>query len=237
MNVITNFINILETSSLLKNSIPKVRRLCLIQTLWFCKNNEMAISIFLENLTSSPYIKNEDKNRLANMVINNNWENLKIHLKCRGNFNNINTIDKYKKMVMCVFIKSKKIQRINNEKKKYIASLILKQTSIESLKNLTINILENSETLNLSERNIIANNIIDNRYDFILLPSRLDCEEISRINEENEEEECPICLGTNKSDIKLSCGHFFCTNCISNWKNNQIQNNLIPTCPICRKNI
>jgi hypothetical protein len=45
-------------------------------------------------------------------------------------------------------------------------------------------------------------------------------------------EECPVCF-SGVPDLKLVCGHSFCTECIKKW----YMHGESHTCPMCRKNI
>ena len=98
--------------------------------------------------------------------------------------------------------------------------------------------LQTSEIFNNEARNLVANDIFDNRFDLLLLPNRFDCEEVSRINNQDiveelpttpELDECPICLGTSEVDSKLPCQHLFCKSCIQRWANQSLE------CPLCRR--
>jgi len=54
--------------------------------------------------------------------------------------------------------------------------------------------------------------------------------------EENEEKDCPICYESIKCDdlIKLNCSHQFCGSCIATILERNNNNNIIPTCALCR---
>ena len=233
---------LLKTSAYLKAAIPLVRRRALEETLQH-SNYETGIHIFLENISDSPYISDPQKEQLANLVFEQRWTELKEILQCieiddipfdRGSF---------QKMVLAIFLKSKKIRELPIERKIQIGEAILQSNSVDYLKGLAISCLESSETLDEPRRERIANAIFDGRYDLLLLPDYFDCDEVPRKRtvhsqeqaspsipeEQEEEEECPICLGTNPVNSQLSCGHQFCHRCLNSWS--QRQN----TCPLCRR--
>ena len=226
-------ITILNTSNLLTRLLPYVRKITLVETLKSADNLEQAYHIFLENLSSSPYLPTEDKHNIADLVLRKELDSLSILLKCNDNCPNQvigRPIQTFREMMLTLFSKSKKIIKIGEVRKKRIASVILNGNSIDTLKELTINLLETSIALNHEERNLIANSIFDNRYDLLLLPNYLDCEEKNRLDFSIEELECPICLGSNNVNCLLPCQHKFCRSCIENW--HRINQN----CPICRLN-
>ena len=232
---IDHFVKILESSNYLNTKIPYVRKLSLIETLKSVSNTDQANNIFLENLCTSPYIQDEHKYNFADLVLSEQWSTLYNLLDCVDNNISNDTIGSFREMVITIFTKSKKIAVINEERKRQLGIAILAQTSIDSLKTLAFTALETSEAFDNDTREIIANDIIDNRYDLLLLPNRFDCEEIPRNTHEqinnntNELDECPICLGANEVDTKLPCNHLFCRSCIESWSN---QNN---ECPLCRR--
>lgn len=229
MDHINNVIKILVTSKTLKDAIPYVRRLALLETILQTNNIEFANNVFLENLLSSPYIPDEHKNNLAELVFSSQWTLLFHMLKCDNYLDeiNINKFRSFQQMVITIFTKSKKIARITNDKRMQLGRGILCQTSIEGLKELALRSLETSEVFDNDARNLVANDIIDNRYDLLLLPDRFDCEDYQRKNDDDLEE-CPICLGLNRLDTKLPCGHKFCRSCIESWGQQNTQ------CPMCR---
>lgn len=232
---------LLKTSAYLKAAIPLVRRRALEETLRN-SNYETGIHIFLENISGSPYIPDPQKEQLADLVFEQRWTELKEILQCIEIDDVPIDRSSFQKMVSAIFSKSKKIGELRPERRIQIGQAILQSNSVEYLKELSISSLESSETLDEPRRERIANAIFDERYDLLLLPDYFDCDEVPRkrtvhsqeqaspsIPEEQEEEECPICLGTNPVDSQLSCGHQFCHRCLNSWS--QRQN----TCPLCRR--
>lgn len=229
---------LLKTSAYLKTAIPLVRRKVLEETLRN-SNYETGLDIFLENISGSPYIPDSQKDQLANLVFEQRWTQLKQILQCTDMDDVLIDTSSFQKMVLAIFLKSKKINQLPLERKMRIGQAILQSDSVEYLKELAISSLESSETLDRPRRERIANAIFDERYDLLLLSDYFDCDEIPRksiIRSQDqslpiitEEEECPICLGTNQGDCQLSCGHQFCHTCLNSWS--QRKN----TCPLCRR--
>lgn len=235
-NIIENLIFILKTSKVLRIKLPHVRRLALLETIKKATDIEQVINIFLENLSTSPYIENDDKTNLAELVFTQNWSSLISLLECNNNNLKQNKLREFRIMVTTIFCKSKKIVQLEPLRRNLLGKAILHQTSIEGLKNLAFNSLQESQVFSNETKNLIANDIIDNRYDLLLLPNRFDCEELPRTDYQNQInsdlDDCPICLGQNVINTKLPCNHAFCNSCIQNWSE---QNNN-PSCPICRRN-
>ena len=50
-------------------------------------------------------------------------------------------------------------------------------------------------------------------------------------NEDDEENDCPICMVHFTNKFTTSCRHSFCKNCITNWCKQH------DNCPLCRKHI
>jgi len=236
---INDLIYIMSTSVVLYNLLPYVRRIALIETLRATTNTDQANHIFLENLSTSPYVPEEQRNELAELVYTHDLYSLYSRLECDENatLNNDDRVRSFREMVVTIFTKSKKIQYISDERRQQLGRAILSQTSIEGLKELALNALETSEVFNNDDRNMVANDIFDNRYDSLLLPNRFDCEELQRqtgpvqqIEDIQELDECPICLGTNEIDSQLPCNHKFCRSCIESWAESGNGK-----CPLCRR--
>lgn len=235
---IQQLINIMSTSVVLYRLIPYVRRITLIETLRTTENIEQAYNIFLENLSTSPYIPENQKNELADMVFRQDLNSLYSLLRCSQTVNTVDKLSSFREMVLAIFSKSKKIQLISSEKRQFLGASIIHSLSIEGLKQLALTALETSEVFNNEARNLVANDIFDNRFDLLLLPDRFDCEEVNRLNNQDtieeipttpELDECPICLGTSEVDSKLPCQHLFCRSCIQRWANQSLE------CPLCRR--
>ena len=235
---IQQLINIMSTSVVLYRLIPYVRRITLIETLRTTENIEQAYNIFLENLSTSPYTPENQKNELADMVFRQDLNSLYSLLRCSQTVNTFDKLSSFREMVLAIFSKSKKIQLISSEKRQFLGASIIHSLSIEGLKQLALTVLETSEVFNNEARNLVANDIFDNRFDLLLLPDRFDCEEVNRLNNQDtieeipttpELDECPICLGTSEVDSKLPCQHLFCRSCIQRWANQSLE------CPLCRR--
>ncbi len=285
-------LRLLNTSAMLQQAIPKVRCLALSETIRHAPTEEDALGFLLTALSDSPYIPDERKDPLANLVYEDDWTELFSTLGCSeagsGYARGLGTeFQQYREMVVSIFSRSRKINQLPDSRKIALGAAIHLCSTKESLKHLAIRSLETTTAFDDMSRNMVANDIFDDRYDLLLLPDRFDCEELQRrfgaprrtgsgrsdhsrassgaassdagdsgdggavgdgsdevspapaaalpassAPPSEEEDECPICLGTNEIDcIVRPCNHEFCETCITGW----LQNN--DTCPLCRADI
>jgi hypothetical protein len=161
----------------------------------------------------------------------------------------------FRDMVVAVFTRSRKIAALPPERRRMLGSAMLAQASIESLNALAIMTLETSHAFHGPERDLVANDIFDNRFDRLLLPDRFDCDEVLRsghvvppaltpvaetpaaeteglralADAEPVPEDCAVCLGPLTTETaRLPCEHTFCQVCIVGWAARE------PSCPLCR---
>jgi len=235
-----NLLNLIINSDLLKRKLPEVRIRALINTIYECKNESDSKTIILENLCDSPYIETNEKNVFINLFLSNKFSELYKIFKCSkiidiNNYDLIFNFNSFRRMVLSIFSTSKKIKKFSKEKKYKIGEKIYSTKTINELKMLCIKLLEKSEIFDEETIYRIANMILDSRYDLLLLPEYFDCEDNHRLSyslntlqDDNTENECSICLGTNRISKKLKCHHEFCEDCIDKWL--KISNK----CPLCR---
>ena len=233
-------IDLLIFSKLLKKILPEVRLRTLINTVNECSNDYDIKNIILENLCESPYIEEDQKITILDLFFEENFKELYKILNCdksidKNSYDSIFNFYSYRRMVLSIFSTSKKIMLLPKEKKYNIGVKIYNSKNSDELKMLAIELLEHSEIFDEESKYRIANVIIDSRYDLLLLPEYFDCEDKHRLSynlntlqDENVENECSICLGTNFTSVKLKCNHEFCEDCIGKWLK---INNL---CPLCR---
>ena len=149
-------------------------------------------------------------------------------------------------MVILLYTRSKILQRLPEARRRALGNALHSTMSIEEVQEIALTALGSSAIIDEVSRARIANDMMDKRYDLLLLPDRFDCEDQARSNLNNislaaridekstavhsqdEVLECPICLGTNTVDSQTSCRHFFCHACISDWMTSH------DTCPSCR---
>jgi hypothetical protein len=149
-------------------------------------------------------------------------------------------------MVVLIYTRSKKLQMLPEERRRALGNALHSTRSIEEVQEIALTALSTSVIIDEASRARIANDMMDRRYDLLLLPDRFDCEDQARSNLSNispptptneksatahsQEEvlECPICLGAYPVDSRTSCKHFFCHACISDWMATH------DTCPSCR---
>lgn len=239
-------IRMLSESAVLQGALPRVRGLALAETIRAARSAEEARGFLLHNLAESPYIPDEMKDPLANLVFQQQWEDLRRQLRChspaQGERPSQNNFALYRDMVISIFSRSKKMAGLPSERRRQLGVAIHACQSKQELQNLAMASLRDSVAFNEETRNVVANDIFDNRYDLLLLPDRFDCEELQRRTSRpeqtatpsvEEEDECPICLGERGIDSRVQpCQHEFCRECIEDWIR---QPRFRDTCPMCRQ--
>lgn len=237
------FMEMLRTSSVLQSAIPYVRQLALFETLRRCQTPEAAKQMVLENMAGSPYIPDDKKNKLCELVLLEQWDVLREALQCKPtpNVRTPTEFQMFQSMVVQVFSRSRKLRALSASRRHQLGSAIHSTTTVEGLKELAMHSLQESMTLTAQDRQQIANDIWDDRYDLLLLPDRLDCDEKPRQSPEggqqgaeDEDDECPVCLGTNVADRRLQCGHRLCQSCLDQWAARGQGRGSQFTCPMCR---
>jgi len=239
------FMDLLRTSSLLQDAMPYVRQVSLLETLKRCKEYKDAKHTCMDNIAGSPYVPDEIKNVIVELMLDGQWDELRNRLQCRSTSNEEEVpseFSMFRCMVVHMFTCSRKIRAFPEAHRCQLGSDIHSAISIEELKELAMNALENSTTLTAHDRQQIANDLWDDRYDLLLLPDRFDCDEKPRQRPEVEERadadddyDCPVCLGTYPVDRRLQrCGHRFCHRCLDRWAARFPPRSRF-TCPICRR--
>lgn len=243
---------LLQTSSLLRRVIPSVRQLALLETIRKCCTFEAAKQMVLENMAGSPYIPDERKNELVESVLLEHWDNLRQMLQCpctnsTPHMNLSADFQMFRAMVVAMFSRSRKIRALPEARRFQLGAAIHNMTTVEDLKEFAMHSLEQSTVLTVQDRQQIANDLFDDRYDLLLLPDRFDCDDKPRQHPEarterqqgaqaeeaeDEENECPTCLGTNVVDRRLQCGHGMCHSCLDQWAARSRSSQF--TCPMCR---
>jgi len=231
------FLGLLQSSALLQQALPKVRSQALMHALSATSTVEQAQHILLENLVGSPYIPDETKNGLAEMALSGKMAELRAALQCqRQGAEEIvavsPTTTSFRDMVVAIFSHSRKMAQLEPTRRQALGAAIHTQRSIVDLKMFAMTALETSQAFDGTTRDLVANDILDDRYDLLLLPDRFDCDEKARVHVGPDDREswqqCSICLGGNAPNTRLPCQHVFCRSCIVPWVNTHHD------CPMCR---
>jgi hypothetical protein len=211
-----------------------------------CPTFDAAKQMVIENMAGSPYIADEVKNKLVDLVLLERWAELRRLLRCDAppHMNVPTDFQMFRAMVVQMFTRSRKIQALPAARRYQLGSAIHSLTTIEELKEFAIHSLEQSQVLTDQDRQQIANDLLDNRYDLLLLPDRFDCDDKPRQRPEaqpgrpqgaeEDDDECPVCLGTNVVDRKLRCGHGICHSCLDQWAAQSRRSQTQFSCPMCR---
>merc|ERR1719399_1532734 len=125
-------------------------------------------------------------------------------------------------MVVEVFSRSRKMATLPAARRRELGAAIHRLGSREELVELALRALGTSFAFGDAERNSVAGDIIDGRFDLLLRPDRFDCEDGARAALQvafgptappEEPDECPVCLGERAVDTRLPCGHELCGAC------------------------
>jgi hypothetical protein len=242
------FVSILHSSAVLQRALPVVRKQALWHTLAAGHTVEQGCDVLLQNVAGSPYLPDDKKNILAEMVLTQQWLPLREALQCSVDVGRqaqvAPTFDTFRGMVVAIFSRSSKIGALPKDRRQALGAAIQATRSIDELKTLALVSLQNSVAFDGRARDLVANDILDDCYDLLLLPDRFDCDEQPRktylvqqaaapsqqqhADVVGLDEECSVCLGASPPDTKLRCGHIFCRGCIEQWVHAR------HSCPLCR---
>lgn len=106
-------VKILESSRILRERIPDVRRMTLIQTLKLNPDPNTGTEIFLQNIGSSPYFEYDEKIFFTNLVIDDKWSQIKRNIPSCYYYRETTFLE----MVTAIFSESKKIKNLSEERK------------------------------------------------------------------------------------------------------------------------
>ena len=175
-------------SARMLQALPDVRRRALIESVRRTETAEGAIDVLLENLSSSPYIPQERKDQLAELAMTQQFAALRTALMCdppslssgAAAISEEEEFRAFRQMVVAVFTRSRKMAALSAERRWQLGSAIHSQRSADDIKMLALSALETSQAFDGEARDMVANDIFDNRFDRLLLPNRFDCDEIPR---------------------------------------------------------
>jgi len=182
----TLLLRILITSRVLRARLPDVRRRALAETVRAAATAEAATDILLENVASSPYLPQARKDPLAELAMTQQFEALATELQCDERLACLapttpeEDFRALRQMVVAVFTRSRRMQRLPAAKRRHLGAAIHAQQTADDIKMLALSALETSQAFDGAARDLVANDIFDGRYDRLLLPDRFDCDEESR---------------------------------------------------------
>lgn len=243
-------VDMLRTSTMLTRALPRPRQLALIESGRAAASVQAIKAIVIDNTCGSPFLPDDQKDGLVELVLAEQWDALRKALRCPASAtlfaadpHPLQRFAEFRQMVVSIFIRSKKIQSLPPQRRQQLGSAIHRAPNKEQLLAVAFGALVNAQTLDAAGREHVANDILDGRFDRLLLPDRLDCDERPRqhvssagngaAEEEEEEDECPICLGVSQAQHALPCGHKFCQACIKDWAASNLRAGRF-TCPCCR---
>jgi len=177
-------LNILLTSRVLQAALPDVRRRALAESVREATTVEAATDILLENVASSPFLPQERKDPLAELAMTHQFDALAAALQCDETLSPgaspEHEFAALRQMVVAVFTRSRKMQGLPAAKRRQLGAAIHAQTTADEIKMLALSALQTSEAFDGAARDMVANDILDSRYDRLLLPDRFDCDEAPR---------------------------------------------------------
>lgn len=204
------------------------------------RSDEAAIRVVMDNAADTPFVPAEMKDVLSELLFARRWDALKEFLGCQdamvpdASTVRANDFHHFRDMIVAIFTDSRKVASLPSERRRALGAAIHASRSKSKLRMLALQSLETSIVFNGGERELVANDILDERYDLLLRPNRFDCEEGERAAIDTltvqtaDYDGCPVCLGENRVDTCLPCNHRLCHGCASGWLLDQ------PTCPMCR---
>jgi hypothetical protein len=180
----TRVLNILLTSRVLRAALPDVRRRVLAESVRGATTVEVAMDILLENVASSPYLPQERKDPLAELAMTHQFDALAAVLQCDETLAPVASPEEefraLRQMVVAVFTRSRKMQGLPAAKRHQLGAAICTQQTADDIKMLALSALQTSQAFDGVARDMVANDILDCRYDRLLLPDRFDCDEEPR---------------------------------------------------------
>lgn len=170
-----------------------MRQLALIETSRRATRDEVPGDILFELCRNSPYLPVEKREALAEMVVTQQWAELRKALQCKDvspealeSMDPLGETSRFRDMVFAMFAQSRWAPKMSPERAEEVIKVLHSaSSSVEELKEAALCILTNSQLLDEMTCSRCANAIVDNRYDKLLLPDHFD------INEELLKDEGP----------------------------------------------
>jgi hypothetical protein len=225
-------------------AIPLVRRLALRETILAQSSDDDIREIFVECLADSPYIPSQYKDAFADSVFSNDLPRLSAMLQLpqytyeQSLLLPEERLSSFREMTIGLFSASKIICQLSLERKRELGMAIHNCQTPYQIRELTLTSLENSEVVPNAVRERIANDILDGRYERLLLPDRFDCEETPRLSQPSSftvaRDDCSICLMSQPATCQLPWPgrHRLCKHCVEGWASKS--GGATFTCPFCR---
>ena len=196
-------IDTLCTSRALLLQLPTVRRLALTETIRAAKSDESVRHVIFGNLSTSPYFSEEQKAELSRLA--REWSEytplapggavqqndaiiagFQAALQCdrrdldllvnKPPLSADEAFTQFREMVALLFRRSRKLWALPPDIRRELGRNIHEATSREQLVQIALAGLEGGHAFPTAEgRERVTQDILDERYDLLLLPDRLDC--------------------------------------------------------------
>jgi hypothetical protein len=176
-------VKILLTSTALHHVLPEVRLRALIETASAQDTDDAVRELVMDTLCGSPYLPEDKKTIVIEYCLNEDWDALASALQCQehlvASYIHIREASyaRFRAMVISIFLRSKKIQSLSADRRRQLGAIVYSATSAEQLMEITLAALQQSVVFDSTTKETILNDILDKRYDLLLLPDRFDCED------------------------------------------------------------
>ena len=226
--------------------IPRLRKDALRESFRVATSEEDLKDIFLDAVCGSPYVDTGMKQELANVILGGDWATLLTLTGVHGEFSpQYSTtadciLSEFKYLATRIFIKSRVMRALPLLRRQALGKALLDCKSKESVMELVLLSLEESQILDESTRIRIANDVFEGKFYRLLLADRFDCDVLPRLetlemDEDEDREDCVICLDVSQDGVYCTlptCGHSFCRLCIKDLSD--IHSGSPFPCPMCR---
>ena len=169
-------------------ALPDVRRALLIESVQRTREQRKGHRRITQGAELS-YIPQERKDQLAELAMTQQFAALRTALMCdppslssgAAAISEEEEFKAFRQMVVAVFTRSRKMAALSAERRRQLGSAIHSPAEERRRHHrLALSALETSQAFDGEARDMVANDIFDNRFDRLLLPNRFDCDEIPR---------------------------------------------------------
>ena len=153
------FIHVLSHSPLLLKTVPEVRRLALIETVYGIHSKSFLRQLFVETLATSSYLPTDAKSQLAAHIFDERYDLVSRLLQCSLvptellNFDPVADIVlntdflRFRAMVIAVFSSSQRLTVVSEQRRRMLGSAIHEATTREQLLEITLQAIQTSDVM------------------------------------------------------------------------------------------
>ena len=192
--VAAQLFDITVTSNVL-STMAKVRKLTIQQALVHASSPDKALQIALESLVTAPCMPLDLRDTVTDLLLTKSWGELRHVLQCPPircdqdgwplisipSRNAQTHFQHFRSMVVAIFTRSRKMAGMPPERRRQVGRILHQASSISEIGDITTKSLETSVAFHGAERDDVANDMLDFRWDLLLGPDRFDCDETPRL--------------------------------------------------------